>query len=139
MSRPLCCESTGFIQNVYCYCMYDNETWGHVINTNYFKKNMLVWIELFVPDFGMVKGTWLRRYFKNIRHRNLKYEFNGKTHRIRDIIHRVVYLWSNVEADPTIPKNASDITLNFEDFVPIKSKSNYHISKMTPTRTLMKL
>lgn len=121
MCRPYSCESRDFISGSYCHTYYEyNENYLEAIEKGYLKRENLVWVELMIPEFGKVAGVVIRSKWKNIKRRNLDYEFNGNIYYIRDIIHFVEYYPSKLLEMTHNQKASYSITLNFEMYIPKK-------------------
>ena len=122
MGRPHACESRDFIKGCYCYSFYkrgsNDYKYSELLDRKILKYRDLVWIELNVPGIGEISGMVMRNKLKNIRRRNLEYEFNGKFYKINDIIKDVYYETEFIKWMVVRNVISYDIIFNFEIFVP---------------------
>ena len=129
--RPYSCDMRDFIKKGYCHCYYEyNDNYLKTIEQGYLKFHDLVWVELMIPQFGKVAGVVIRSKWKNIKRRNLDYQFNGNVYHINDIIHFVEYSPSNLFDMTQNHKASYAITLNFEIYIPTKYTFRKSIAKL---------
>lgn len=115
MERPLSCEHRSFINGEYYYSFYDpNDNYMDVLETGALKYSKLIWVELMIPNYGKISGMVIRSKMRNIKRRNLEYEFIGTIYKINDIIHHIEYSTQKIQTLVEEKKASYEKILNFE-------------------------